>query len=74
MREDFFNKLVFTATRRADHPPEIVVYPHSLEARQGEALTMVCQANGYPEPRLEFFKDGKRISSNENHVIGIIQL
>ena len=37
---------------------------------EGERLSMVCQAQGYPEPRLEFFKDGKKIRSNENHIIG----
>ena len=38
--------------------------------KEGDRVSMVCQAQGYPEPRLEFFKDGKKIRSNENHIIG----
>ena len=41
-----------------------------LERRMGEKVTMVCQAQGYPEPRIDFFKDGRKIRTNENHVIG----
>lgn len=36
----------------------------------GEAVEMVCQAQGYPEPRIDFYKDGRKIRTNENHVIG----
>ena len=41
-----------------------------MERRTGEAVVMVCQAQGYPEPRIDFFKDGRKIRTNENHVIG----
>ena len=61
----------FTGTRRAENPPEILVHPEGiLESRPGEPVTMVCQAQGYPEPRIDFFKDGRKIRTNENHVIG----
>ena len=70
-RKTFKRLKTFTGTRRAENPPEILVHPEGiLERRTGEKVVMVCQAQGYPEPRVDFFKDGRKIRTNENHVIG----
>ena len=70
-RKHFKDLTLFTGTRRAENPPEILVHPEGiLERRTGEKVVMVCQAQGYPEPRIDFFKDGRKIRANENHVIG----
>jgi hypothetical protein len=38
--------------------------------REGEAITFVCRVGGRPEPRLVFYKNEKRLRSNENVCIG----
>ena len=37
---------------------------------EGETVTFVCKVGGNPEPRMVFFKDDKRLRSNENVTIG----
>ena len=57
-------------TRRAENPPEIIKHPISMENLSGENVEMLCQVQGYPEPRVEFYKEGRLISCNENNNIG----
>ena len=42
----------------------------NLSVGEGEAITLVCKVGGYPEPRLVFYKDDKRLRPNENISIG----
>jgi len=63
-----FNMLV-RGTRRAENPPEIIKHPISMENLSGENVEMLCQVQGYPEPRVEFYKEGRLISCNENNNI-----
>ena len=53
-------------SRRAEHPPELVVYPDSRTQEWGMGATFTCQAGGYPEPRLTFNRAGRNIGDNEN--------
>ena len=57
-------------SRRAEHPPEIITYPPSQELESGDKVEFVCQVQGYPEPRVEFWLNNKKITSNENFIIG----
>merc|ERR1719464_852276 len=33
---------------------------------ENDAISLVCRVGGWPEPRLIFYKDGKRLRPNEN--------
>ena len=42
----------------------------AILVEEGEAITLVCRVGGCPEPRLVFYKDDKRLRTNENISIG----
>ena len=48
--------------------------PHSREVEAGERLELSVQVQGYPEPRVEFFKNGARVNCNENYSLGELAL
>ena len=60
-----------SGTRRAENPPEIIVHPENKDVKVGDTLEMVCQVQGYPEPRVEFYNNGRKISCNGNCTIGM---
>ena len=64
------NHIIYSATRREEHPPEILVQPGYTECGGGEMVEFVCQVQGYPEPRVQFFREGRMIACNENNDIG----
>ena len=37
---------------------------------ENDAISLVCRVGGWPEPRLIFYKDGKRLRPNENVSLG----
>ena len=41
-----------------------------IKVKEGHHITFVCRVGGYPQPRLVFYKDEKRIRPNENIRIG----
>ena len=41
-----------------------------IKVKDGQPVTFVCRVGGYPQPRLVFYKDDKRIRPNENIRIG----
>ena len=41
-----------------------------IKVKEGHHITFVCRVGGYPQPRLVFYKDEKRIRPNENIKIG----
>ena len=41
-----------------------------IKVKEGHHITFVCTVGGYPQPRLVFYKDEKRIRPNENIRIG----
>ena len=42
----------------------------SVPIQEGDTVTFVCKVGGNPEPRLVFYKDNKRLRTNENIFIG----
>ena len=38
--------------------------------RENETISLACRVGGWPEPRLIFYKDGKRLRPNENVSLG----
>ena len=59
-------------SRRAEHPPELVVYPDSRTQEWGMGAIFTCQAGGYPEPRLTFHRAGRNIGDNENCTVAYL--
>ncbi len=41
-----------------------------VQVAEGDSVILVCKVGGYPEPRLVFYKDDKRLRPNENVSIG----
>ena len=68
------SQLSTAGTRRAEHPPEVLLQPQSREVEAGERLELIVQAQGYPEPRVEFFKNGTKVNCNENYSLGEFEL
>ena len=64
--------IMAVGTRRAENPPEILTHPSCREHSSGEQVEMVCQVQGYPEPRVAFYREGHLVSCNENNNIGKI--
>ena len=53
-------------------PPSIEMeHEINVTIEEGETVTFVCKVGGNPEPRMVFFKDDKRLRSNENVTIGM---
>ena len=50
--------------------PTFAFSPQSHQYNAGEDIALTYQVTGYPEPRLDFFKDGKPIRNNEIYSIG----
>ncbi|ELW47320.1 Immunoglobulin superfamily DCC subclass member 3 [Tupaia chinensis] len=47
-------------------PPEFVQWPQSLSKSLGSSATFTCVAQGVPEPRLVWLKNGKVLNPGEN--------
>ena len=51
-------------------PPVIVRSPTSSYAEEGQALVAACKVEGFPEPRVDFFKEGNLIKNNDTFTVG----
>ena len=61
-------KLILLGTRRAEHPPEILAHPKDISIEEKDShLEFMCQVQGYPEPRLQFYREGQLIRCDMNH-------
>ena len=60
----------FSATQRDELAPEIVGHPGNVYVDEGESVTFTCQVAGYPDPRVSFYRNGKKLATNENVLIG----
>ena len=64
-------RLTVTPSLSPSSVPTFIKSPASvLEISQGHNLEMEYQVTGYPEPRLDFFKNGKLLRNNEMYTIG----
>ena len=50
--------------------PLFAFSPASYQYDDKEDVTLSYQVTGYPEPRLDFFKDGKPVRNNEIYSTG----
>ena len=50
--------------------PVIVQSPSSTDAEEGKLLVVTCKVEGFPEPRLDFFKEGNLIKNNGTFTVG----
>lgn len=66
----YFDFLKIAATQRDDIAPEIIGYPKDVYIDEGESVIFTCQVAGYPDPRVAFYRNGKKLTSNENVLVG----
>ena len=45
--------------------PEITEDPQSVTKREGEDITLSCNASGNPEPQISWKKDGSTLTGND---------
>ena len=69
--DNFLCPSFFSATQRDDIAPEITTHPRDVYVDQGESVTFTCQVAGYPDPRVSFYRNGKKLATNENVLIGM---
>ena len=58
-------ELILPPNDAASSPPEFTVGLKSLNIGDGERLTLQCQVAGDPEPQVSWYKDGKKLESND---------
>jgi len=58
-------ELILPPNDAASIAPEFTTGLKSLAIGDGERLTLQCQVAGDPEPQVTWFKDGKKLESNE---------
>merc|ERR1711892_538279 len=64
-----FNVGVTATTSVAHTHPAIIESPTSTHAEEGQAMVVSCRVEGFPEPRVDFFKGGKLIKNNDNFTV-----
>eukprot|EP00062_Callorhinchus_milii_P011228 gi/632957167/ref/XP_007894325.1/ PREDICTED: roundabout homolog 2-like [Callorhinchus milii] len=47
--------------------PEIVEHPRDLAVFKGEPATLDCRAQGRPRPIIEWYRNGERVETSEDH-------
>ena len=64
--------ITFSASLPSEMVAPRIQMEHEINVaiQDGDTVTFVCKVEGNPEPRLLFFKDDKRLRSNENISIG----
>lgn len=58
-------ELILPPNDSASSPPEFTVGLKGLTIGDGERLTLQCQVAGDPEPQVTWYKDGKKLESND---------
>ena len=58
-------ELVLPTNDAASSPPTFTVGLKSLNIGDGERLTLQCQVAGDPDPQVSWYKDGKKLESND---------
>jgi hypothetical protein len=58
-------ELILPPNDSASSPPQFTVGLKSLNIGDGERLTLQCQVAGDPEPQVSWYKDGKKLESND---------
>lgn len=58
-------ELILPPNDASSSPPEFTVGLKSLNIGDGERLTLQCQVAGDPEPQVTWFKNGKKLESND---------
>lgn len=58
-------ELILPPNDASSSPPTFTVGLKGLTIGDGERLTLQCQVAGDPEPQVSWFKDGKKLESND---------
>lgn len=51
---------------KADSPPRITIQPNDLIAIEGESAELNCDADGQPEPSIEWYHNGQLIKASKH--------
>lgn len=50
-------------------PPKFVTVPENLTVRSGSKAELKCEADGFPEPVITWFKDGKSVLAGNRIIL-----
>uniref|UniRef100_A0A0N5AL87 Peroxidasin homolog n=1 Tax=Syphacia muris TaxID=451379 RepID=A0A0N5AL87_9BILA len=68
--ENKLNRAEADTFLRVNAPPKFAAKPSELKVIQGESGTVICNVTGNPTPTVEWFKNGKPLSSTTLHSAG----
>ncbi len=71
-----FLKNYFLTSSRAENPsaekkaPEYLKGLQDQEVTEGSEVHFRCKLNGYPQPRVTWYKDGKKLKNSDKYRMG----
>ena len=62
--------ILFLESKEKNRAPYFLSNFEDIKFSPGENINRTCKVLGFPEPRLDFYKDGKIIKNNEMFSLG----
>ena len=62
--------MIIETTSLTHRAPVIIESPRSVHYEGNQALIATCKVEGFPEPRVDFFKEGNLIKNNDIFTVG----
>uniref|UniRef100_V9GWB1 Cell adhesion molecule-related/down-regulated by oncogenes n=1 Tax=Ectopleura larynx TaxID=264052 RepID=V9GWB1_9CNID len=67
--ENIVGSVIHDASLFVKAPPNFIRQPEDMELLDGGTASFECRASGYPQPAIAWQKDGKRLPTDERHVV-----
>ena len=64
----------FSESTGEKQAPQFLKGIQDVEVVEGRTVKFRCKIRGYPQPRVLWYKDGKRIFSGDNYLTGELQV